>query len=95
MARIPNPDDVIQQLDLPYGPPPGLAWPYQENPLIAQIAEVPGMERSRLDRGDEPFPSKNVRPQSGQKALHQFRSSRTLVYSTTCGPAGTTFDTSA
>ncbi|CAL9000803.1 unnamed protein product, partial [Prunus brigantina] len=35
MARIPNPDAVVQQLDLPYGPPPGLAWPYQENPLIA------------------------------------------------------------
>ncbi|CAL2275644.1 unnamed protein product [Prunus armeniaca] len=25
-------------LDLSYGLPPGLAWPYQENPLIAQIA---------------------------------------------------------
>ncbi|CAL8992220.1 unnamed protein product, partial [Prunus brigantina] len=32
---------VVQQLDLPYGPPPGLVWPYQENPLIAQIAGVP------------------------------------------------------
>ncbi len=42
MARIPNPDVVVQQLDLPYGPPPGLAWPYQENPLIAQIAGVQG-----------------------------------------------------
>ncbi|KAI5338553.1 hypothetical protein L3X38_017824 [Prunus dulcis] len=42
MARIPNLDVVVQQLDLPYGPPPGLAWPYQENPLIAQIAEIPG-----------------------------------------------------
>ncbi|CAL2229303.1 unnamed protein product [Prunus armeniaca] len=40
MARIPNPDVVVQQLDLPYGPPPGLAWPYQENPLIAQIAGI-------------------------------------------------------
>ncbi|XP_016648289.1 PREDICTED: uncharacterized protein LOC107880712 [Prunus mume] len=38
IARIPNSDAVVQQLDLPYGPPPGLAWPYQENPLIAQIA---------------------------------------------------------
>ncbi|KAI5338468.1 hypothetical protein L3X38_017739 [Prunus dulcis] len=36
MARIPNPDAVVQQLDLNYGPPPGLAWPYQENPLVAQ-----------------------------------------------------------
>ncbi|CAL8084346.1 unnamed protein product [Prunus armeniaca] len=42
IARIPNPDAVVQQLDLPYGPPPGLAWPYQENPLIAQIAGIPG-----------------------------------------------------
>ena len=41
MARNPNPDPVIQQLDLPYGPPPGLIWPYQENPLVAQIAGVP------------------------------------------------------
>ena len=41
MARIPNPDPVIQQLDLPYGPPPGLAWPYQENAIVAQIAGVP------------------------------------------------------
>ncbi|CAL9025190.1 unnamed protein product [Prunus brigantina] len=40
MARIPNPDVVVQQLDLPYGPPLGLAWPYQENPLIAQIAGI-------------------------------------------------------
>ncbi|CAL2277876.1 unnamed protein product [Prunus armeniaca] len=28
IARIPNPDSVLQQLDLPYGPPPGLAWSY-------------------------------------------------------------------
>ncbi|CAL8151513.1 unnamed protein product [Prunus armeniaca] len=35
IARIPNPNAVVQQLDLPYSPPPGLAWPYQENPLIA------------------------------------------------------------
>ena len=42
MARISNTDVVVQQLDLPYGPPLGLAWPYQENPLIAQIAEVQG-----------------------------------------------------
>ncbi|CAL2239198.1 unnamed protein product [Prunus armeniaca] len=41
MARIPNSDVVVQQLDLPYGPPPGLAWPYQENPLIAQIDGMP------------------------------------------------------
>ncbi|XP_034222874.1 uncharacterized protein LOC117633260 [Prunus dulcis] len=41
MARIPNPDAVVQQLDLPYGPPPGLAWPYQENPLVAQVAGLP------------------------------------------------------
>ncbi|CAL2257138.1 unnamed protein product [Prunus armeniaca] len=40
MAKIPNPDAVVQQLDLPYGPPPGLAWPYQENPLITQIAGI-------------------------------------------------------
>ncbi|CAL2228306.1 unnamed protein product [Prunus armeniaca] len=42
MARIPNLDVVVQQVDLPYGPPPGLAWPYQENPLVAQIAGIPG-----------------------------------------------------
>ncbi|CAL2258210.1 unnamed protein product [Prunus armeniaca] len=42
MAIIPNLDVVVQQLDLPYGPPPGLAWPYKENPLIAQIARIPG-----------------------------------------------------
>ncbi|CAL2259627.1 unnamed protein product [Prunus armeniaca] len=42
MAKIPNSDMVVQQLDLPYGPSPGLAWPYQENPLIAQIAGIPG-----------------------------------------------------
>ncbi|CAL9000844.1 unnamed protein product [Prunus brigantina] len=41
IARIPNPDVVVQQLDLPFGPPPRLAWPYQENPLIAQIAGIP------------------------------------------------------
>ncbi|CAL2247104.1 unnamed protein product [Prunus armeniaca] len=35
IARIPNPDVVVQQLDLPFGPPPRLAWPYQENPLIS------------------------------------------------------------
>ncbi|CAL2240399.1 unnamed protein product [Prunus armeniaca] len=42
MARIPNPNVVVQRLDLPNDPPPGLAWPYQENPLIAQIAGIPG-----------------------------------------------------
>ncbi|CAL2229124.1 unnamed protein product [Prunus armeniaca] len=42
MARIPNPDVVVQQLDLPYGPPPGLPWPYQENHLITQIARILG-----------------------------------------------------
>ncbi|CAL8174381.1 unnamed protein product [Prunus armeniaca] len=41
IAKIPNPDAVVQQLDLPYGPLPELAWPYQENPLIAQIAGMP------------------------------------------------------
>ncbi|CAL2256309.1 unnamed protein product [Prunus armeniaca] len=49
IARIPNPDVVVQQLDLPYGPPPGLAWPYQENPLIAQIAGMP--ERGEIQAG--------------------------------------------
>ncbi|CAL2259837.1 unnamed protein product [Prunus armeniaca] len=41
IAKIPNSDAVVQQLDLPYGPPPGLAWPCQENPLIAQITRMP------------------------------------------------------
>ncbi|CAL8155835.1 unnamed protein product [Prunus armeniaca] len=49
MARIPNPDAVVQQLDLPYGPPPGLTWPYLENPLIAQIAGMP--EREEIQAG--------------------------------------------
>ncbi|CAL9018576.1 unnamed protein product [Prunus brigantina] len=38
MARIPNPDVVVQQLDLSHGPPLGLAWSHQENPFIAQMA---------------------------------------------------------
>ncbi|CAL8119903.1 unnamed protein product [Prunus armeniaca] len=42
MARIPNPNVVVQQLDLPNDPPLVLAWPYQENPLIAQIARILG-----------------------------------------------------
>ncbi|CAL2246213.1 unnamed protein product [Prunus armeniaca] len=42
MARIPNPDVVVQQLDLLYSPTPRLAWPYQENPLIAQITGISG-----------------------------------------------------
>ncbi|KAI5312905.1 hypothetical protein L3X38_042079 [Prunus dulcis] len=33
IARIPNPDVVVQQLELHFGPPAGLAWSYQENPL--------------------------------------------------------------
>lgn len=41
IARNPNPDLVVQQLDLPFGPPPGFIWPYQKNPLIAQIAGIP------------------------------------------------------
>ncbi|CAL8119092.1 unnamed protein product [Prunus armeniaca] len=41
MTIIPNPDVVVQQLDLPYGPSPRLAWPYQENPIIAKIAGIP------------------------------------------------------
>ncbi|KAI5343915.1 hypothetical protein L3X38_011791 [Prunus dulcis] len=41
IARIPNLDAVVQLPDLPYGPPPRLAWPYQENLLITQIAEIP------------------------------------------------------
>ncbi|CAL2228305.1 unnamed protein product [Prunus armeniaca] len=32
-----------------------------------------GMERSKMDRGEEPFPSRSMMFQSGQKALHQFR----------------------
>ncbi|CAL9001591.1 unnamed protein product [Prunus brigantina] len=47
MARITNPNDVVQQLDLPYGPPPRLAWPY--NPLIAQIAGM--LERGEIQAG--------------------------------------------
>ncbi|CAL9009181.1 unnamed protein product, partial [Prunus brigantina] len=56
MARIPNPDAVVQQLDLPYGPPPGLAWPYQENPLIAQIAGIPGLGEVQAGQRGEALP---------------------------------------
>ncbi|CAL9017940.1 unnamed protein product [Prunus brigantina] len=56
MARIPNPDAVVQQLDLPYGPPPGLAWPYQENPLIAQIAGIPGHGEVQAGQRGEALP---------------------------------------
>ncbi|KAL6269663.1 hypothetical protein ACE6H2_026574 [Prunus campanulata] len=63
MARIPNPDAVVQQLDLPYGPPPGLAWPYQENPLIAQIAGVPGPEEIQaVQRGGAPLAQEHEAP---------------------------------
>ncbi|CAL8136659.1 unnamed protein product [Prunus armeniaca] len=51
MARIPNSDVVVQQLNLLYGPPPRLAWPYQENPLIAQIAGVP--EHGEIQTGQK------------------------------------------
>ncbi|CAL9017437.1 unnamed protein product, partial [Prunus brigantina] len=56
MARIPNPDTVVQQLDLPYGPPPGLAWPYQENPLIAQIAGIPWLGEVQAGQRGEALP---------------------------------------
>ncbi|CAL9000270.1 unnamed protein product [Prunus brigantina] len=56
MARIPNPDTAVQQLDLPHGPPPGLVWPYQENPLIAQIAGVPGHGEIQAGQRGEAFP---------------------------------------
>ncbi|KAL6279323.1 hypothetical protein ACE6H2_016204 [Prunus campanulata] len=63
MARIPNPDAVVRQLDLPYGPPPGLAWPYQENPLIAQIAGVPGPEEIQaVQRGGAPLALEHEAP---------------------------------
>ncbi|CAL9019199.1 unnamed protein product, partial [Prunus brigantina] len=55
MARIPNPNVVVQQLDLPYGPPPGLAWPYQEKPIVAQITGVLGHEEIQAgQRGEAP-----------------------------------------
>ncbi|CAL2260310.1 unnamed protein product [Prunus armeniaca] len=56
MARIPNPDEVVQQLDLPYGPPPGLAWPYHENPLVAQIAGIPERGGLQAGHGEVAFP---------------------------------------
>ncbi|CAL2259855.1 unnamed protein product [Prunus armeniaca] len=56
MARIPNLDVVIQQLDLPYGPPPGLAWSYQENPLIAQMAGIPGRGEIQAGQRGRAFP---------------------------------------
>ena len=33
---------MVQQLELPFGPPPGLAWSYQESPLIVQLAGLLG-----------------------------------------------------
>lgn len=36
-----NLDAVVQQLDLIFGAPPGLAWPYQEDPVIAQMMGEP------------------------------------------------------
>ncbi|CAL9001802.1 unnamed protein product [Prunus brigantina] len=89
MARIPNPDAVVQQLDLPYGPPPGLAWPYQENPFIAQIAGIPGLgEVQAGQRGEAlPRPSSARRPCTSPDAAE---SARTPAHST-----GSTFGTSA
>ncbi|CAL8167817.1 unnamed protein product [Prunus armeniaca] len=74
IARIPNPDVVVQQLDLPFAPPP------------------------RLASGEEPFPSKNMRLQFVQKALHQFRPpepAKSSTYSTTSGPMLSALGTSA
>ncbi|CAL2259895.1 unnamed protein product [Prunus armeniaca] len=62
VARIPNPDTVVRQLDLPYSPPPGLAGPYQENPLIAQIAGMPKCGEIQSGQREEPFLSKSIRP---------------------------------
>ncbi|CAL9010829.1 unnamed protein product [Prunus brigantina] len=63
MARIPNPAFVVQQLDLPFGPPLGLAWPYQENPLIAQIAGIPGQgEIQAGQRGRHKAPIRGINP---------------------------------
>ncbi|CAL2234708.1 unnamed protein product [Prunus armeniaca] len=56
IARNPNPDVVVQQLDLTYGPPPRLAWPYQENPLIAQIAKVPARGEIQARQRGEALP---------------------------------------
>ncbi|CAL8152692.1 unnamed protein product [Prunus armeniaca] len=56
VARIPNPDVVVQQLELPSGPPPGLAWPYQENPLIAQIAGMPGHGEIQVGQSGRALP---------------------------------------
>ncbi|CAL9012721.1 unnamed protein product, partial [Prunus brigantina] len=56
MARIPNPYVVVQQLDLPHGPPPGLVWPYQENPIIAQITGIPGHGEIQVEQRGKAFP---------------------------------------
>ncbi|CAL2228296.1 unnamed protein product [Prunus armeniaca] len=75
MARIPNLDVVVQQLNLPYGPPPGLAWPYQENHLIAQIAGIPGHgEIQARQRGGAPPVQEHevpVRPEGPAPVQHQ------------------------
>ncbi|CAL9011775.1 unnamed protein product [Prunus brigantina] len=72
MARIPNPALVVQQLDLPFGPPLGLAWPYQENPLIAQIAGIPGQgEIQAGQRGRHKAPIRLEGPTAVQAPQNQ------------------------
>ncbi|CAL9005278.1 unnamed protein product, partial [Prunus brigantina] len=49
-------DREADTLDLPFGPPPGLAWPYQENPLIAQIAGMLGHGEIQAGQRGEALP---------------------------------------
>ncbi|BBG99469.1 transposable element gene [Prunus dulcis] len=71
-----DPDVVVQQLDLPYGPPPGLAWPYQENPLIAQIVGIPGHGEIQAGQSGGALPVQEHEAPVQTEGLHQFRSSR-------------------
>ncbi|CAL2276890.1 unnamed protein product [Prunus armeniaca] len=58
IARIPNPDAVVQQLDLPYGPLPELAWPYQERHARQRGGALPVQERQALIRPEGPAPGR-------------------------------------
>lgn len=49
-ARNPNPYAVVQQLELPFGSPPRLAWSYQENPLITQMVEIPESVEAHVEQ---------------------------------------------
>ncbi|CAL2229692.1 unnamed protein product [Prunus armeniaca] len=98
MARIPNSDAVVQQLDLPYGPLPGLAWLYQENPLIAQIAGMPEREEIQAGQRGGANPARMSGPNSARRPCTKtdsVESTRASAYSTIGGPTRSPFGNSA